>query len=186
MKSASYTADSTFAGYRLCRPNGGLNTPGSEQRRWLESDLKNRPEETIWAFGFGHRAYYGAEGRKFRPNIVEARQGEDSFCNLIESAGVDVFFNGDQHCYTRTTPIRNGRVAAPGERGTIYVTCGGGGGKNRRGRPFPNVSDLPSGVYRAGTDSLHFFVLCEVFEGLFRAQVIDTSGTVFDRWEIRK
>jgi len=79
---------------------------------------------------------------------------------------------------------RAGGADTPGGRGTIYVTCGGG--KNRRGRPFPNVSNLPSGVCRAGTDSLHFFVLCEVFEGLFRAQVIDTSGTVFDRWEIRK
>ncbi|MCK4547003.1 MAG: metallophosphoesterase [Candidatus Eisenbacteria sp.] len=180
------TADSTRKGYSYCKPNGGLNTPGSRQRRWLDNDLRLRPPNTRWTFGFGHRAYYGAEGRRFRPNIALARTGPDSFCNLIESAGVDVFFNGDQHCYTRTAPIRAGKVALPGERGTIYITCGGGGGKIHRGRPFPGLSDLPDGAYQAGTDSLHFFLLCRVWDDIFRAEVIDTSGVVFDRWEIRK
>jgi len=186
VENNSDTADSAAQGYRFCTPNGGLNTPGSEQRRWLEDDLRNRPPGTRWTFGIGHRAYYGAEGRGFRPNIVEARRGEGSFCNVIESAAVDVFFNGDMHCYTRTAPILDGKVTVAGEQGTVYLTSGGGGGRIRRNKAFPDTTILPPGAYLAGTGSRHFFVLCRVYENLFQAEVIDTSGTIFDRWEIRK
>jgi hypothetical protein len=186
VENNSDTADSTKKGYSYCKPNGGLNTPGSAQRRWLEDDLRNSRAETKWTFGFGHRAYYGAEGRRFRPNIVEARQGAGSFCDLIESSGVDVFFNGDQHCYTRTAPIRSEELAAPDEPGTLYVTCGGGGGKIQRGRPFPGLQDMPEGTYITGTDSRHFFLFCQVWDHVLYAEAIDTRGVVFDRWEIQK
>lgn len=186
IENNSDTRDSTLTGYRFSKPNGGLNTPGSEQRRWLEDDLDSRSGGTRWTFGFGHRAYYGGEGKRARPNIYEARVGLDSFCELIERAGTDVFFNGDMHCYTRTAPIRSGEVASRGERGTIYVTAGGGGGRIARGKVFPDSSILPPGAFQAGTNTRHFFILCEVYESLFRGQAIDTSGVVFDRWEIRK
>jgi hypothetical protein len=190
VENNSDAPDSNLPGYEHCLPNGGINTPGSPQRMWLEMDLASRPAGTLWTFGFGHRAYYGAEQYAGRKNIESARRGEGSFCGLIEDARVDVFFNGDQHCYTRTTPIRGGRAWPESDSSTVYLTVGGGGGRINRGenagRPFPDLEDFPDGAYVAGTRSEHFFVHCTVDGRLFRADVIDTSGAVIDSFTIRK
>ncbi|MBN1826498.1 MAG: metallophosphoesterase [Candidatus Eisenbacteria bacterium] len=133
VENCSDAPDSELRGYRYCKPNGGINTPGSRQRRWLERDLASRKPGTTWTFGFGHRAYYGAEQYKGRMNVDIARAGPGAFCPFIEDAGVDVFFNGDQHCYTRTAPIRGGRAWTETDSSTVYLTCGGAGGRIDRG-----------------------------------------------------
>jgi predicted phosphodiesterase len=190
VENNSDAPDSDLPGYRSCLPNGGINTPGSAQRAWLASVLRSRPPDTVWTFGFGHRSYYGAEQYAGRKNIASARRGEGSFCRLIEEAGVDVFFNGDQHCYTRTTPIRDGEAAEGVENATVYLTVGGGGGRINRGRnvslEFPVLEGLPRGAYVTGTKSKHFFVHCTVRDRLFHADVIDTSGALIDSFSIRK
>jgi hypothetical protein len=190
VENNSDTPDSMLAGYRSCKPNGGLNTPGSRQRRWLAHDLASRGEETVWTFGFGHRSYYGAEQYAGRKNVAIARRGQGSFCREIEDAGVDVFFSGDQHCYTRTAPIRDARAAPESDSATVYMTVGGGGGRTNRGTnvglPFPILEDFPEGAYRNGTKTRNFFVLCSIEGGLFHADVIDTSGAVIDSFSIRK
>ncbi|MFH1680759.1 MAG: metallophosphoesterase [Candidatus Eisenbacteria bacterium] len=190
VENNSDAPDSGLPGYRFCLPNGGINTPGSPQRNWLASDLANRLPETAWTFGFGHRAYYGAEQYAGRRNIESARRGPGSFCGLVEDAGVDLFFSGDQHCYTRTAPIRGGEACAESESATVYLTVGGGGGRINRGVKvgidFPALEGLPEGAYAAGTKTRHFFVHCSVEDRLFHADVIDTSGALIDSFSIRK
>lgn len=190
VENCSDASDSTIRGYRNCKPNGKLNTPGSPQRKWLDKDLAARGDQIDWTFGFGHRAYYGAESYSGRKNVYEARRGVGSFCRTIEDADVAIFFNGDQHCYTRTTPIRDGQAWAETDSSTVYLTCGGGGGRINRGSKkklsFPVLEDLPPDTYVTGTKSRHFFVFCTVSPDLFRAEAIDTSGAVIDRFSIRK
>ncbi len=190
VENNSDAPDSALMGYRHCLPNAGINTPGSRQRRWLESDLKGRRPETEWTFGFGHRSYYGAEEYAGRKNVYVAREGEGAFCPFIEDAGVDVFFNGDQHCYTRTTPIRHGRRWEESDRSTVYLTVGGGGGRINRGGserfPFPFLDDFPEDAYVTGTKTRHFFLLCTVDGPRFHADVIDTSGARIDSFTIVK
>ncbi|RPJ44124.1 MAG: hypothetical protein EHM19_07270 [Candidatus Latescibacterota bacterium] len=190
VENNSDAPDSSLPGYRSCTPNGGINTPGSRQRTWLANDLAARSDETVWTFGIGHRAYYGAEQYAGRKNIESARRGEGSFCRLIEDAGVDLFFNGDQHCYTRTTPIRDGQAVPESDSATVYLTLGGGGGRTDRGKKaglgFPVLGGFPEGAYVAGTKTANFFLLCEVEGRSLRAEVVDTSGAVMDSFRIRK
>ncbi len=190
VENNSDASDSTLRGYRFCKPNGKLNTPDSPQRTWLDQDLGSRLESTEWTFGFGHRSYYGAEDYAGRKNVFEGRTGEGAVCRVMENAGVDIFFNGDQHCYTRTTPIRDGQVWAETDSSTVYLTCGGAGGRINRGvkkgLEFPVLKDLPENTYVAGTKTKHFFVYCTVAGNRFHADVIDTSGALIDSFSIRK
>lgn len=190
VENNSDASDSTLRGYRDCKPNGGLNTPGSPQRTWLDSDLAARGDGIVWTFGFGHRPYYGAEGYAGRKNVFEGRRGADSVCRIMEDAGVDIFFAGDQHCYTRTTPIRDGQAWTETDSSTVHITCGGAGGRINRGSKkklaFPVLDDLPPDTYVAGTKTHHFFVFCTVTPGEFTAEVIDTSGALLDRFSIQK
>ncbi|MFH1279745.1 MAG: metallophosphoesterase [Candidatus Eisenbacteria bacterium] len=190
VENNSDAPDSDMMGYRFCLPNGGINTPGSAQRTWLEEDLASREPGAVWTFGFGHRAYYGAEQYSGRKNIDSERSGEGSICRLIEDAGVDVFFSGDQHCYTRTTPVRNGALWTETDSSTVYLTVGGGGGRIGRGAriglPFPHPEGVPEGAYAAGTNDRHFYVRCSVDGPVFHADVIDTSGALIDSFTIRK
>ena len=190
VENNSDAPDSTLRGYSSCKPNGGINTPGSPQREWLAADLAGRGDRPAWTFGFGHRTYYGAEQYSGRKNIVSARREADSFCRLVEDANVDIFFSGDQHCYTRTTPIRDGRVWEETDSSTVYLTVGGGGGRINRGVTagieFPALEGFPDGAFVTGTRSAHFYLLCEVEGGTFHADVIDTSGALVDSFTIRK
>jgi len=109
---------------------------------------------------------------------------------MIEDAGVDVFFNGDQHCYTRTTPIRGGQSWTESDTSTIYVTAGGAGGRINRGvkmgLEFPVLDEMPPDTYVTGTKLHHFFVYCTVAGDVFHAEAIDTSGAILDSFSIRK
>ncbi|NNE07397.1 MAG: hypothetical protein HKN20_02420, partial [Gemmatimonadetes bacterium] len=191
IENNSDASDSTLRGYSSCRPNGGINTPGSPQREWLDADLATRPADTRWTFGFGHRSYYGAEGYSGRKNVYEGRSGEDAICRVMEDAGVAVFFNGDQHCYTRSKSIRDGGPARPGEPSTVYLTCGGAGGRINRGSKrepplaFPALHELPADTYETGFKDHHFFLLCRVTDDRFHADVIDTSGALLDSFTMK-
>jgi hypothetical protein len=183
--------DSLRSGYRRCRPNHGINTPGSPQRTWLEADLA--ATDADWRIVGGHRAYYGAEGLKWRPNVHWERMGPHALCETLESSGVDLVLSGDQHCYTRTRPIRSGRRAADGERGTVYVTCGGGGGRilrMGRERGFPDSTAVPLCLLEFARNDTHFYVWLEAGRDemgrWLRGEAVDTSGVVFDRFELRK
>lgn len=190
VENNSDAPDSDGKGYRFCLPNGGINTAGSPQRTWLEEDLAGRRPAAAWTFGFGHRTYYGAEQYSGRRNIDSERAGEGSLCSLFEDSGVDVLFSGDQHCYTRTTPIRGGGAWEETDSSTVYLTVGGGGGRIRRGTnrdiPFPEPSGVPEEAYVTGTRDHHFWVLCTVEGPLFHADVLDTSGALLDSFSIRK
>lgn len=191
IENNSDASDSTLRGYRSCRPNGGINTPESPQREWLDADLAGRPTDTRWTFGFGHRSYYGAEGYSGRKNVYEGRGGEGAICRVMEDAGVAVFFNGDQHCYTRSPAIRGGERVPAGDSTTVYLTCGGAGGRIDRGSKreppltFPFLDELPEGTFETGFKDHYFYLLCRVTETRFHADVIDTSGALLDSFTIQ-
>ncbi|MBW2262514.1 MAG: metallophosphoesterase [Deltaproteobacteria bacterium] len=50
-----------------------------------------------------------------------ATMGADRIRDLLESRGVDAYFNGHNHAYERTHPVRGGDID---ETGTVYITVG--------------------------------------------------------------
>jgi hypothetical protein len=91
-----------------------------EQAKWLEEDLANVSKP--WIFAFFHRPAYAGHPSRGDGNMdVRA-----AWSGLFEREGVDIAWQGHDHYYFRTKPIRDLEVVEPGS-GPIYVTTGGAG-----------------------------------------------------------
>lgn len=95
----------------------------------------------------------------------------------IEAANVDVVFNGHDHLYERTYPLRKGKVVPTGE-GTTYIVSGSGGAKLYAAKPPeerpPYIATL--------NDRVHSFTHVEIEGDALRARQIDLNGNVLDEW----
>ncbi|MFA5937601.1 MAG: metallophosphoesterase [Candidatus Paceibacterota bacterium] len=91
--------------------------PGSAQRQWLEDTLSR--SAATWKFVFLHEPLYSSGAHGSSKLLIK------SLAPLFEKYQVDVVFQGHDHGYERTRPLKNG-IAAP-EDGVIYITLAGGG-----------------------------------------------------------
>jgi predicted phosphodiesterase len=109
-------------------PNGALKKGGA-QYQWLEGELKNCKE--TWKIVFQHIPVYSAYDGGLTGDLDDER-------GLLERYGVDLVFQGHQHNYDRSLPLKDKAVVKDGH-GVIYVTCSGAcGGKEK----FPKGTDL--------------------------------------------
>jgi predicted phosphodiesterase len=112
---------------------GGQSGPlskGGAQYKWLEEELKNCKQ--TWKIVFQHIPVLSAYDGGYRQELADERE-------LLEARGADLVFQGHQHNYDRSKPMKDGQPAADG-KGVIYVTCSGAcGGKEK----FPKGTDLP-------------------------------------------
>ena len=106
-------------------PAGGFGRDEKEYLDWLEADLKaanaSRAERP-WIFAGGHRQMYGT-GNSIEPNLQNAVE------ELFQKYGVDVYFSGHKHSYTRMYPVYQSKVSTSYVRpnATAYVIVGGAG-----------------------------------------------------------
>jgi hypothetical protein len=91
-----------------------------DQVAWLDADLASaRQDPDIdWIFVMFHHAAYSASNHGSSPRVQE------HWVPLFEKHSVDVVWNGHDHNYERTKPIRGGEVVGVGE-GVVYVVAGG-------------------------------------------------------------
>ncbi len=102
---------------------------GGTQYRWLEEELKNCNQ--TWKIVFQHIPVFSAYDGGLRKELDDERE-------LLEKYGVDLVFQGHQHNYDRSQPLKDNAVAKDG-KGVIYITCSGAcGGKEQ----FPKGTDL--------------------------------------------
>ncbi len=142
--------------------------PGSRQYRWLERFLA-RTDKT-WKFVAVHEPLYstGAHGT----SEAELKALEPLFLKYK----VDLVFQGHDHDYERTTPVRAG---APDEaEGIVYVTLGGGGSTLYIQRRNEDWSEkfLPT----------YSFAYAEVADKAFTMTVYNKDGEVIDTLEVTK
>lgn len=106
------------------------NFSETKQGRWLQADLAANKQR--WTFVFFHHPPYSCMLKRLFPELIVRRR----VAKVLEQAGVDVVFNGHDHLYHRSKPIKNEKLiedikkdqpnAKPGA-GTVYVVTGGGG-----------------------------------------------------------
>lgn len=116
------TGDSGFKNL----PAGGFGYDG-EYLKWLENDLKeadearkaNAPNARTWIIAIGHRPY---------------RDIANSSGPLLEKYGVDIYFAGHAHSYSRSSPAVTGTVEYGHDKntykspnGTVWIVAGGAG-----------------------------------------------------------
>ncbi|KTD87851.1 purple acid phosphatase family protein [Paenibacillus etheri] len=102
-----------------------LNTESNlkKQAEWLKQDLKSTDKE--WKIVAMHRPAYGGNSYK---------KVED-WTDIFDAYKVDLVLQGHNHEYSRSYPLRAGKIVPEGEnpvgakKGTVYVVTNASGGK---------------------------------------------------------
>jgi len=152
-------------------------TKDSKQYKWLERYLASankigssgRPEKT-WKFVVIHEPLYstGARGGMEEQKAVLEP--------LLEKYKVDLVFQGHDHDYERTKPIKGGLVDEA--EGIIYVTLAGGGSPLYFQRTQADWSEKFIPVYH--------FAYVEIKDANLKMNVYDKDGKIIDTLEIQK
>lgn len=94
------------------------NRPAEEQSEWLDQELA--ASQATWKIALYHHPAYSSAPHRDNDGVLE------HWCPLFDKHGVDIALQGHDHAYLRTYPMRGGKRAADGEKGTYYtVTVSG-------------------------------------------------------------
>jgi len=148
------------------------------QLDWLVNTLKNTTQ--IWKFVFFHQPFF---------TTTEDAGQMDPFLNTwwkaFDDYGVDMIFNGHNHCYERSKPInRNISSTAPvaeygscANQGRCEIVCG------RAGAP-PQTAE-PGWFIEISKADLHY-TLIKVNGRTLSNEAYDANNLLFDRFSITK
>ncbi|MDQ1255547.1 MAG: hypothetical protein QG656_139 [Candidatus Hydrogenedentes bacterium] len=144
----------------------------AQQRPWMEKQLAGT--DATWKFVMHHQPVYSSAPVRDNKNIREG------WATLYDQYHVDIVFQGHDHAYLRTPPMKADKAVTSPAEGTIYVVSNSGG-KHYPQSPheyaaveFPNVStyqviDIETG----NTDKLTY-------------RAYDAEGKVRDEFVIEK
>lgn len=145
--------------------------PGSPQYVWLEQDLAATTKP--WKFMFFHHTWrsssvHGAFDDYDVNFVPDSVQMDGSFGELARRHGVQIIFNGHDHCYERLAPT-GGPIS--------FVTGGGGASLYGLSRLHPDSVQF--------TSRYHFLrVAVDVDEA--RVEAVGHDGNVFDTTHLRR
>jgi hypothetical protein len=84
-----------------------------KQAGWLEEQLKGT--DATWKIAVYHHPAFAS--KKYRDND----ELQEAWMPLFDKYGLDLALQGHDHAYLRTYPMRDGRRAAPSEKGVVYA-----------------------------------------------------------------
>lgn len=114
----NYTFDYASCRVAVVDTNADNDTLRDRIAPWLREVLSAPGPR--WKFVVYHHATYTAGKYK---HDLRPRQ---FLVPVLDATGVDVVFNGHDHNYQRTLPLRGDQVVPPGQ-GTVYIITGAGG-----------------------------------------------------------
>ena len=141
-----------------------------EQARWLEEDLEGNTKP--WILVAFHRPAYTASKSRGGGNLDVRRM----WCGLLDRYRVAIVWQGHDHYYVRTKPIREGRVVAEGE-GTVYITTGGAGAP---------LYEVKENRWSHFGEKVNHYVLLTATADRLAATAYRLDGTVLDEFTITK
>ncbi len=144
---------------------------GGTQYQWLEEELKNCKQ--TWKIVFQHIPVYSAHDGGLRKELDDERK-------LLEKYGVHLVFQGHQHHYDRSHPMKGGEVAKDG-KGVIYITQSGACGGTYR---FPKGTDFPflAKTYNEGP----FLGMVYIDGNKAKVECLGPDKQVIDSFELQK
>lgn len=160
----------------LLLDSGHTNPIGGAQTQWLASTLANRAKTTHIVAAYHVPAYPSKRSLDSWPNTDVRRYWVPRF----EEMGVDLTFEGHDHAYKRTQPIRKNQVDPTG---VIYFGDGGMAAEVRKpAQPGDGGLFANRRWYLARTAQAHHFMLVTI-DGKERSVVaINDQGLVFDSY----
>jgi predicted MPP superfamily phosphohydrolase len=133
------------------------NADWQNQLIWLEKELSS--SQNPWKIVFGHHPIYSSGQYGSNKNFIKI------FTPLFKKYNVQLYINGHEHNYERTSSIN----------GTTYLICGAGAGNRPVGR---------SSWTEYSTSNLSFAAY-NVYPERIEISGIDTNNRVFDQGIIR-
>jgi len=129
------------------------------QMAWLTRDLQAAAYNTniTWIIPFFHRPPY-TKGNHGPNETIKT-----NWCPIFVQYGVDMVFNGHNHSYERTVPIR----------GIPYVITGGGGAS------LYSVEYEPD--FHAAVTACYHYTSMQVTGAVMQYQAIRSDGLIFDQ-----
>lgn len=91
------------------------NLAPEDQRPWLEEQLAR--SQATWKFAVYHHPAYSSKASRDNPTVREY------WCDLFDRYHVDMVFQGHDHAYLRTYPVKGNRVVSSPAEGTIFVVA---------------------------------------------------------------
>ncbi|QLE57396.1 metallophosphoesterase [Nostoc sp. TCL26-01] len=129
------------------------NADWTNQLSWLEKELSS--SKAPWKVVFGHHPIYSSGVYGSNPDFIK------TFTPLFQKYGVQLYINGHEHSYERTSVID----------GTTYLICGAGAGNRPVGRSQwteYSTSDLSFAAYEVYPDRIELSAIAtnhKVFDG---------------------
>lgn len=161
--------------------NGSRNlSRDGEQYLWLDKELA--ASKAAWKIVFHHHPAYSSDDDDFGYSWY-GKNGDGEprvqrhLVELYEKHQVDLVFNGHVHVYERTWPVRQKKVDH--QKGTIYITSGGGGGKLEDFTPTPHW-------FKAEQRSCYHYCYVTVHAGTLHFKAFDVEGRLFDAMTLDK
>ena len=127
-----------------------------------------------WKFVYYHHPFY--TGSK-HPAEGAAYMKQD-FVAVFEDCGVDVVFNGHNHLYERTAPIKQDKIMPEGQ-GILYIVTGAGGAER-----YAELTPPP--YIRKHHDDDFSFTQVDLSPTRLQLKQIDQNDRVIDEYVIEK
>ncbi len=159
-----------YRGVRYVVLNG--NERWEDQARWLEDILKDN--ENTWTIVGIHQGFYPCGWERDYPRMREL------FIPLFEKYGVNMVLQGHDHSYTRTFPLKEGKIVKKPSQGVNYVISVAGA------KMYPFKSKFDHLYAKKGKEGVQYFQTLEFKKKRLIYKSYTASGELHDQLIIKK
>lgn len=143
------------------------------QKAWLDKDLKSTNK--TWKIVFFHKTPYYNKATRSNEQIKAA------FQPILDKYHVDVVFNGHDHGYSRTYPIKNDQYVKSPADGTVYVVTGRSGNKY-----YPDLSQKVWDAFFYDPQDQPNYIVATINDNTLTIKAVKQDGTPIDTYSITK
>jgi hypothetical protein len=141
------------------------------QTEWLDRVLGE--SDARWKTVIYHHPLYASHPERDNAPL------RDAWLPLFDRHGVDIAFQGHDHAYMRTQPLRGGEPVAEGEHGTVYLVAVSGTKMYEQ--------SLPDFAAFGTTDTRTFQVIdVDPKRGTLRYRAVTEAGEIIDEFALEK
>ncbi len=157
-----------YQGVRFVMLNG--NEKWEEQALWLDKLLDENPNR--WTIVSIHQTFYSTGAKRDHVKLREI------FIPVFDKHSVDLVLQGHDHTYGRTHRLRDGKIVADNEKGTVYVVSVSGPKMYSVNPKFEHL------MVKMGKDT-QFFQVLSVKQDELKYQCFTATGDIFDEFLLK-
>jgi acid phosphatase type 7 len=159
-----------YQGVRFIVLNG--NERLEDQAKWLKNVLKKNPNN--WTIVGIHQGFYPSGWERDYPKYREL------FLPLMEKYGVSMVLQGHDHAYSRTYPLRKGKIIDDPAKGISYVISNAGA------KQYPIKSKFSDLYQVQEAANKQYFQTLSFYEDSLVYRSYTATGDCHDHYVIRK